>query len=269
MTVWQWIAAAVVAVILTGLVAFVLGMRKTSYSPVQMVFFLIAWGLTRLMWRTRSPRSLPLPKGQGAVLVCNHKSSIDPFFIQVVAHRKVHWLVAREYCQKGLIGWFLRSCEVIQAGRTGIDTAATKAAIRYASQGDLVGVFPEGRINTTGDFMLPVRPGAALMAIKAKAPILPCYIEGAPYNGSAASPLFMRARVNVQFGEIIDTSPYHDRELNIELLQELTRRCVREIARLAGKPDYEPVFAGRKWKEGDGETTGDDPPSASSADPGS
>jgi 1-acyl-sn-glycerol-3-phosphate acyltransferase len=251
LNVWQWIAV-IGGLATVGLAAaFVIGMRRTGYNAVQMMFFLIAWGLTRILWRTRSPRGLPLPKGQGAVLVCNHRSSIDPFFIQVVAHRKVHWMVAREFCQKGLIGWFLRSCEVIQVARRGVDTAATRAAIRYAAAGDLVGVFPEGRINTTDDFMLPVRPGAALMALKAGAPILPCYIEGAPYNGTPASPLFMRARVNVKFGDLIDTAPYAGRERDPEVLQELTLRSVKEIARLAGKPDFEPQLAGKKWRDGD------------------
>ena len=49
-------------------------------------------------------------------------------------------------------------------------------------------MLPEGRINTTDEFMLPVRPGAIVVALKAGAPIVPCYIEGAPYRGNPLEP---------------------------------------------------------------------------------
>jgi 1-acyl-sn-glycerol-3-phosphate acyltransferase len=95
------------------------------------------------------------------VIVANHRSSVDPFFIQVVAPRAVHWMVAREYCEHWAFRWFLRTCEVIPVSRGGIDTAATKQAIRLARGGGLIGMLPEGRINMTEEFMLPARPGAA------------------------------------------------------------------------------------------------------------
>ena len=73
----------------------------------------------------------------------------------------------REYVMSPAFAWVLRTIEVIPVNRGGIDTAATKQAIRYASQGDLVGMFPEGRINEGGQFLLPGRPGAAMIALKA------------------------------------------------------------------------------------------------------
>jgi hypothetical protein len=37
------------------------------------------------------------------------------------------------------------------------------------------------------------------------------------------------------------------------VLEELTRRFMREIATLAGQPDYEPTLAGRFYKPGQAE----------------
>ena len=158
---------------------------------------------------------------KGAVIVCNHRTSVDPFFIQIVVNRYVRWMVAREYCEHPAFGWFLRATHAIPTNRRGNDTAATKLAIRSASQGELIGMFPEGHINHTNEFMLPGRPGAILVALKARVPILPCYIEGAPYAGTVISPFLMTARVRVRFGEPLDLAPYYSREQEPGILGEL------------------------------------------------
>ena len=244
------VAAALflLALVIAPLAAAAVLMARSRFSPLQSVLWVLALALVKLRWRAVWHGKLNLPEGQGAVLVCNHGSSVDPFFIQTTTGRKVHWLVAREYCQRGAIGWFLRSCEVIPTGRAGVDTAATKAALRIASAGGLVGMFPEGRINETSERMLSVRPGAALVALKARVPIVPIYIAGAPYCGFSWSPLLMTARVEVRFGEPLDLTDYFGREGEAGVLEEVMRRWFAEIARLAGWSDLELQMAGRHWK---------------------
>jgi 1-acyl-sn-glycerol-3-phosphate acyltransferase len=123
---------------------------------------------------------------------------------------------------------------------------------------------PEGRINTTDELMLPVRPGAIVVALKAGAPIVPCYIEGAPYRGTPWSPFLMRARARVRYGQPIDLSPYYGREKDGELVRNLLVQCVKAIADLAGQPDFEPRLAGRQWKPGAGESPDLDGPQETS-----
>lgn len=233
---------------LAGLVAWaVIALRRSPYTLAEAMLLLFAMFFARVMWRGQVPERLPLEPNQGAVIVSNHRSSIDPFFVQMAAHRRVHWMVAREYCEHPLMGIFLRACQVIPVGRGGVDTAAMKAAIRKVKSGGLVGMFPEGRINVSDKFMLPCRPGAVLVALKARASIVPCYIEGSPYGGSAISPFFMRARTKVLFGSPIDLSNYFDQDNSSEIVAKILYQCVRAIAELAGHPDFEPELAGRRW----------------------
>jgi 1-acyl-sn-glycerol-3-phosphate acyltransferase len=167
-------------------------------------------------------------------------------------------MVAREFCEQRIFRWLARTCEVIPVNRGGIDTQSTKAAIRLASRGGLVGMLPEGRINLTDQLLLPVRPGAILVALKARVPILPCYIDGAPYAGSIWSPFLMSARTRLVMGELMDLSAYYERTQEADVVPELARQVAREIARLAGRPDFEPQLAGRKWmpdRDGAGEST--------------
>ncbi len=235
-------------VLVAPLVALVIALARSNMNPVQCVLWAGAFLLCKLLWRARWPGWLPLRDGQGALIVCNHRSSVDPFFVQSGTGRKVHWMVAREFCEHPAFRWFLRACEVIPVNRGGVDTAATKAAIRYVAEGGLVGMLPEGRINMTDQFMLPARPGAALVALKAKAPVVPCYIQGAPYRRYPWSPLLMPARVEVKFGQPVDLSDLFDREGESGVVQEAMLRILRALADTAGRRDFEPQLAGRHWK---------------------
>lgn len=226
---------------------------KTDFTWPQFALWVGAIFFTRFIWRVTYTTPLPEEAKSGAIIVCNHTSGIDPFFLQVLCKWPMHWMVAKEYCEHRLFGPFLRTCEVISVNRRGIDTAATKTAIRYAEQGGLIGIFPEGRINMTEDLMLPVRAGAVLVALRARAPLLPCYIEGSPFRGTPLSPFFMRAKVRVSFGELIEVSTYEDVEQNDEVVREIMTRVILDIARLAGQEDFEPQFAGRKWRPSDEE----------------
>ena len=215
----------------------------------QWILFQLSHCMTRSLWGGSVDRQLPVEPGQGAVIVTNHRSSVDPFFIQLaVGAQLVHWMVAREFMEHPAFAWFLNRAEAIPTNRAGIDTAATKQAIRYASAGALVGMLPEGRINMSSKFLLPVRPGAALIALRANVPLIPCYIDGAPYRKLPYSPFLMTARVRVRVGDPVDATPYRGLANESKAAASLTLEAMRAVARLAGEHSFEPTLAGRRWK---------------------
>jgi 1-acyl-sn-glycerol-3-phosphate acyltransferase len=226
----------------------VLKLRRSPFSPAQSFLYALNYVLARILWRVRIHGGFAILPGQGAVIVCNHRCPVDPSFIALAAPRAVHWMVAKEYCEAPLLRRLLRLCEVIPVTRGGVDTAAAKAAIRLVERGGLVGIFPEGRINTTPQTLLPGRPGAALIALKARVPVVPCYIHGAPYDGTTLGCLLMPAAVRMEIGRPIDLSPYFGRENDRQALEELTHRFLGAVAALAGKPDFQPQVAGRSHR---------------------
>jgi 1-acyl-sn-glycerol-3-phosphate acyltransferase len=238
-----------VACVLLGWMLYVL--IRPPLHPVQNLFMLMARLCTIFLWRTVNGPFPHLPQ-RGLVVVCNHRSSVDPFFVQASTLRGIYWMVAREFVDHKAFRWFLEKCEVIPVNRGGIDTAATKIAIRKVSLGQVVGMFPEGRINMSERLFLPGRPGAAMVAIKSRGAIVPCYIQGAPYWKVAWSPFFMPATVRVKYGEVIDSDLYADRveagEDEMVVAAELLMRIMKAMAVLAGQPDFEPELAGRNWK---------------------
>jgi 1-acyl-sn-glycerol-3-phosphate acyltransferase len=247
-------AIAVLAAIAASWLAWmVVVLARRPLTPTQNLLLFVNRLLTSLLWRTSAPSDVPLPPGRGGVIVCNHRSSVDPFFVQRSTQRPIHWMVAREYVEHPALRWFLTTCEVIPVNRGGIDTAATKIALRYVRDDGVIGMFPEGRINRTNDLFIPVRPGAALVAIKTRAIVLPCYLEGAPYAGTSWSPLFIPARVTVRYADTIDAADYAARieagEDEGSVTRELLMRTLQAIAVLAGQAEFQPRFAGRDWNK--------------------
>ena len=223
---------------------------RTYYTFPQALLYLLNRLITSLLWRVRVTGLLPVRPGRPAVIVSNHISGIDPLLIQRAAICRVHWMVAREYVEHPAMAWAFRILQVISVNRGGVDTSATKQAIRLLERGESVGMFPEGRINTKPNetLLLPGRPGAAWVALRARVPVVPCYVSGSPYSGTALGSFLMTARARVVVGEPIDISEYYDRADEREVQQQLTRRFLQEIAKLAGNPLFEPKLAGRRWK---------------------
>ena len=133
-------------------------LRRSPFTPAQSLLYALNYVVSRVLWRARLEGALPIRPGHGAVIVCNHRCPLDPSFIAMAVPRVVHWLVVREYCEHPIMGPLLRICEIIPTNRGGTDTAATKSAIRLAAAGELVAIFPEGRINISPEILLPGRP---------------------------------------------------------------------------------------------------------------
>lgn len=248
----EWFSYAVLAVaIATWAAMLVADFLGSHYTLAQYPIFVFNRLMTRLVWRAEISGPLPVPAGQGAVIVCNHIGPIDPAFIALGTDRSVHWMVAREFVEMPILRAFFRTVAAIPVGRGGIDTASTKLAIRYAQNGDLLGLFPEGRINETERFLLPGRPGAALIALKARVPVIPCHITDSPYDGTIFGFMFVPTRTRLKIGQPIDLSPFYEQAGDRAVQLELTKRFLREIARLGGVDAYEPELAGKNWKTAD------------------
>ena len=227
--------------------------RQVRCTLAQAPLYFIGFLFVNFLWRAKLVRPANWDASEGAVVVANHTSSVDPFFVQMACDRVVHWMIAREFVEHFIWGPMVKIWKVIPANRGGVDTAATRDAIRLVENGGLVGIFPEGRINMTEEFMLTFRPGAALIAARANAPIVPIYIEDAPFDRFPQSPFVMPARVRVSVGTPIRVSDYGDTS-KTETYAKAMRQALKQIAMMAGQELYRPEMAGRDWKPSREET---------------
>ncbi len=233
------------------------------YNLAERLLYLPVYVLSRVLWRVEvfwSPdysdaenarRMLDDRITGGAVLIGNHRCSMDPFFVQLVGGRRVHWMVASEYFKAPIFGPLLRSFEAIPTNRGGVDTASTRKAMALARSGRFVGMFPEGRINRTDQPLLTVRPGAGVVALRAGVPLIPIWIEGAPVGPSILSPLLRACRVRIFVG-----APDRWGIQNAQTDRGERGLCEQWVVRVmttslhhSHQPDATIAMAGKRWVE--------------------
>jgi 1-acyl-sn-glycerol-3-phosphate acyltransferase len=241
------------ALLLAPVLLAIWGFLRAKHSVPQEILIFLSALLARTLWRARIEGRIDIPPGQGAIVVSNHTSGVDPWFTKLASKRIIHYLVASEYFYHPAMYWFFRQVGAIPVNRGGIDTAATKQAIRLAEQGHVVGIFPEGRINPTRALLLPGRPGALLIALKARVPVQICYIFDAPQSKTVGGTFLTPSKTRLVVGPLLDISEYYGREKEDGVLAELTLRVLKEIAVVAGHPEFEPRLAGKNWKPRDDE----------------
>lgn len=247
MEISTWFAVVWLAGLLcAALIYFVLQIRNSDYTFWESCLYLPTYLMGRLVWRVHFLNEPPAAIRHGAILVANHRSSVDPFFVQLAARRRVHWMVAKEYCNHFLFGPILKAAQVIPTNRSGMDTASTKAAMRITKHGRLVGMFPEGRLNHTKQLLVSIRSGAAAVAIRSDVPIIPLYIQGSPYRRTVWSPVFMPARVGITFGEPIFPSIAGDDTSPLAASDSLIMQWARQIATVAKQPDFPIELAAKR-----------------------
>ena len=260
-----WMSSVVI-----GVVAYSLLLARTSdYDFWESALYMPTYMMGRLLWRVHFTNPAPPELKTGALLVANHRSSVDPCFVQLAARRRVHWMVAREYCEHPMFGLILRWAQSIPTNRSGMDTAATRAAIRLTKSGRLVGMFPEGRLNHTSAPMVSIRSGAAMVAERAEVPIVPLFIAGSPYRREVWSPLIMPAHVAITFGtpifpsrivadslspnesepgapEIDETTSGDESDSGITSAEALILQWGQQVVTLSGHPEFKVELASKR-----------------------
>src|SRR3954465_1626327 len=123
--------------------------RRPENRPIIRVLQAIDVCFARIYHRLSVRRPQQLPQTGPAILVCNHISGVDPLLIQSVCPRMISWMVAKEYTKLPVMSWMFKQIGAIPVARSGRDLPSTRSAMRALHDGRVVGVFPEGRIQTS------------------------------------------------------------------------------------------------------------------------
>ena len=118
-----------------------------------------------------------LPREGGVILVSNHISSVDPELLAALLPRHVRWMAKQEIFDHPFTGPLARLFGAFPVRREEADLSALRRSLQALEEGQVIGIFPEGHRSRTGR-MLPALPGAAIIALRSGAPVLPVAISG-------------------------------------------------------------------------------------------
>lgn len=174
----------------------------------------------------------PLPLEGPAILVCNHRSSVDPFILAATTRRVISYLVAEEYCRIPGTRWFLDWMRCVPVRRDRQDAGAVRRSLAELRGGRLLCVFPEGGIRRGFD---NPQLGMGYLSLKSGAPVIPAYVSGTPVSDSVWKALFTPSRSRVIFGAACRPPPDRPERIRREHVVEWTDSLMRALTELKSR----------------------------------
>ena len=178
----------------------------------------------RTVYRMKVVGTENIPK-EGALIFCgNHKTYLDPPAITVTNGRKMSFMAKEQLKENWLFAFLCWAFEAIYVKRDSRDIGPLKQALTILKSGDCLGIFPEGTRNGLEKNNGAVKNGAAYLALKTGAKIVPVGIvgNGKPFTKNA-----------VIYGEPLDFSKYKDQKADKELEEKVSAELMSKILELA------------------------------------
>lgn len=205
----------------------------------------------KLVFRPWSRGRRNLPRRGPVILASNHLSFADHFFGPLPLPRKVVFLAKAEYFTRpGLIGVvskaFFSGTGQIPIDRTGGEASerALRSGLRVLSNGNVLGIYPEGTRSRDGR-LYKGRTGVARLALESRAPVVPCAMIGTfEFLPPGSFRPDIRLRPGVIFGEPLDFSRYAGQEADRDVLRAVTDEIMQAIHKLSGQ-EYVDAYANK------------------------
>lgn len=205
------------------------GINPLVYRLVRLIFVPVL----RAFFGLRITGAEHVPAIGPAVIVPNHKSFWDAFFVAVPLKRRVHFMGKAEYFH-GWRGRLFLALGAFPVKRGESDAEAIETARAILARGDVLALFPEGTRVRDPDSLGTPRRGAARLAIEAGAPLVPAAI-----TGTERRRLHLPRQVQVAFGEPV---PVGGLPTTPEAAAELIDRAVW--------PEIRDTYAGLRARPG-------------------
>lgn len=187
---------------------------------------IVVCGFFKLLYRLeiKGKENIP-PESERFVICSNHKSDLDPPLVGLAMPFQTGFMAKEELFKFKPFGALIRKLGAFPIKRGKSDFGALRGAIHMVESGKHVVIFPEGG-RSGGNDLRRGKMGAVMVAVKAKANILPIGIGGSyrPFS-----------KLTVSIGKPIDLSPYFEAKSSSGELQEITDKMLMpKIAELCG-----------------------------------
>jgi 1-acyl-sn-glycerol-3-phosphate acyltransferase len=164
----------------TALLNGVVAIYIFSLVPEFLMRFL-AWLLIHTIHRVSTVDVERIPEHGAAVLVCNHVSYVDAIVIMAASPRPIRFVMDHRIFKTPLLGFIFRTGKAIPIAPAKEDPWLMEKAFVDIAQalhhGELVCIFPEGKLTRTGE-MNEFRGGVAKIVARSQVPVIPMALRG-------------------------------------------------------------------------------------------
>ncbi|WNK20709.1 1-acyl-sn-glycerol-3-phosphate acyltransferase [Halomonas piscis] len=188
---------------------------RTQRLVVRRLIRYVILALVRLCYRLRVRGRRHVPRHGAALLVCNHVSYMDALVLGGACSRPLRFVMDRPIYDSPWLKWLFLLVGAIPIESERRDPGALRRALddisKALANGEVVMVFPEGRLTTNGEVQR-FRRGLETILERNTVPVIPAGLAGlwgswtSHCGGPALSkpPGRFRARVSLHFGEPVD-----------------------------------------------------------------
>ena len=189
-----------------------------------------------------------IPEDGPVIIVGNHLSVIDSFFMPLMIDRRVYFLAKSDYFTgKGLKGWFVKWF-MLSVGQLPIDRSGGKASeaslntgLKVLDRGDVLGIYPEGTRSPDGN-LYRGRTGVARLATQSGAVVVPAVMIDTDKAMPIGTKIPRIRRIGTIIGKPMDFSRFAGMDGDRFVLRSITDEIMYEIQQLSGQ-EYVDVYA--------------------------
>ena len=131
----------------------------------------------RLLFRMKIRGLENIPRTGAVLLVSNHRSNLDPFFVGVSFPRQVHFMAKAELWKVKPLARIIDLLGAFPVNRGEADRTAVKRALDTLASASVVGMFPEGHRQRT-THMGEIQAGVSLFALREGVTTIPMILDG-------------------------------------------------------------------------------------------
>ena len=209
----------------TGLINILVAIYVFTKAPEFIARF-ITWCLINSLYRIRQLNLSSIPKKGGCVIVSNHVSFVDALIIGGYCKRNVKFVMDHRIFKLPIIGLFFKMVGAIPIApareNKELMTAAFDKIANALEQGEVVCIFPEGKLTADGK-LGEFKQGIEKIVQRTPVPVVPMALKGlwgswfSRKNGTAMTgiPKQFMSKIELIVGELIPA-------------EEVTRHTLRE-----------------------------------------
>lgn len=179
----------------------------------------------RFVFRMKVKGYENMPKEGGVIVAFNHRSNLDPVIAALSSKRPLTFMAKEELFKNWFFGGLIKKLGAFPVKRGRGDIGAIKAALKILDDDRVMLMFPEGH-RIKDDRKVKAKPGVALIAQRAKVPVVPVCISG-KYK--------WMHKVTITYGKPVTLEEYYDKKMDQEEIQAAADGILENIRALQVK----------------------------------